>query len=74
MQRLNRGVAAVLEKGVFSLQETMAHRGAALARNRRLGNEAQRLVRKIMAYIHAHYEEPLTREDLARHVSVSENY
>jgi len=74
MARLNRGVATVLSKGVFSAEETLAHVEGALARTCRLGSEAQRLVRKGMAYIHEHYAEPVTREDVARHVSVSEDY
>jgi len=74
MARLNRGVAAVLSKGVFSAEETLAHVEGALARTGRLGSEAQRLVRKGMAYIHEHYAESVTREDVARHVSVSEDY
>jgi AraC-like DNA-binding protein/ActR/RegA family two-component response regulator len=74
MARLNRGVATVLSKGVFSAEETLAHVEGALARTGRLGSEAQRLVRKGMAYIHEHYAEPITREDVARHVSVSEDY
>jgi len=74
MARLNRGVATVLSKGVFSAEETLAHIEGALARTGRLGSEAQRLVRKGMAYIHEHYAEPLTREDVARYVSVSEDY
>jgi len=74
MARLNRGVATVLSKGVFSAEETLAHVEGALARTGRLGSEAQRLVRKGMAYIHEHYAEPLTREDVARHVSMSQDY
>jgi len=74
MARLNRGVATVLSKGVFSAEEMLAHMEEALARNRRLGNETQRLVRKAMAYIHEHYTEPITREDVARCVSASKDY
>ncbi|MCS6909842.1 MAG: substrate-binding domain-containing protein [Anaerolineales bacterium] len=74
MARLNRGVAAVLRKGVFTVEETLTRLEAALARSRRLGSEAQRLVRKAMAYLHTHYAEPLTREKVARYVGVSEDY
>lgn len=74
MERLNRGVAAVLSKGVFSVEETLEHIERALARSRRLGGEAQRLVRKAMAYIHEHYAEPLSRRDIAYHVGVSQDY
>lgn len=74
MERLNRGVATVLSKGVFSAEETLDHVEAALARVRRLGNETQRLVRQAMAYIHEHYAEPLSREEIAYHIGVSSDY
>ena len=74
MERLNRGVATVLSKGLFSLEETLAHVDTALQRNRKLSVQAQRLVRLAMAYIHEHYAEPVSRADLARHVALSEDY
>jgi len=74
MARLNQGVVTVLGKGVFSAAETLGHVEAALERNRKLGSEAQRLVRKGMAYLHEHYAEGMTREALARYVGVSEDY
>ncbi|NMC02585.1 MAG: substrate-binding domain-containing protein [Chloroflexi bacterium] len=74
MARLNRGVATVLGKGLFSVDETLAHIGAALEHKRQLNSEAQRLVRQAMAYIHEHYADPLTREDIARRVGLSEDY
>jgi signal transduction histidine kinase/AraC-like DNA-binding protein/ABC-type sugar transport system substrate-binding protein len=74
MARLNRGVVTVLSKGLFSLEETLAHINTALERNRKLSAQAQRLVRQAMAYIHEHYAEPISRADLARHVALSENY
>jgi signal transduction histidine kinase/AraC-like DNA-binding protein/ABC-type sugar transport system substrate-binding protein len=74
MARLSRGVATVLSKGLFSLEETLAHVDSALERNRRLSAEAQRLVRQAMAYIHEHYAEAISRADLAQHVALSEDY
>lgn len=74
MARLNQGVTTVLEKELFSVDETLSHLEAALVRRRKLGSETQRLVRRVMAYIHEHFAEPLTREDLARHVSMSDDY
>ncbi len=74
MARLNRGVATVLSKGMFSVDETLAHVEAALARRRKLSGEAQRLVRLAMAYLHAHYTEPLSRDALARYVGLSDDY
>jgi signal transduction histidine kinase/DNA-binding response OmpR family regulator len=71
MERLNRGVAAVLQKGLFTTEETLAHIENALARNKRLGSEAQRTVRKAMAYIHEHYAEPISREEIASYIGVS---
>jgi YesN/AraC family two-component response regulator len=74
MARLNRGVTTVLQKGIFSAEETLAHIEAVLSHNRKLGNEAQRLVRKAMAYLHTGYAEPISRESIARYVGVSDDY
>jgi len=74
LARLNEGVAVVLQKGLFSPQETIAHMGAALERKRRLSLDAQRLVRLAMLYIHENYAEPITRADIARHVNIAEDY
>ncbi len=74
MSRMSQGVALVLSKGVFSVEETLAHIESALARNRHLGSEAQRVVRKVMAYIHEHYMEPIGRGDMAAHAGVSERH
>jgi len=74
MARLHQGVTTVLGKGLYSLEETVAHLEAALERKRKLSSEAQRLVRKAMAYLHEHYSEPITRQDLARHVGMAEDY
>jgi signal transduction histidine kinase/AraC-like DNA-binding protein/ABC-type sugar transport system substrate-binding protein len=74
MQRLSHGVISVLEKGVFSAAETLAHISSAIARTGRAGTAAQRLVRRAIAYIHENYAETLTREQMATHLAVSENY
>jgi len=74
MERLNQGVTAVLEKGLFSLDETVAHISTALERKRRLSGEAQRLVRKAMAYIHEHYPEPISRKEIAQHINIAEDH
>jgi AraC-like DNA-binding protein len=74
MNRLYQGVATVLSKGVFSVDETMGHIELALERRRELNEQAQQLVRKAVAYIHQNYGEPVSREDLARHVGMSSDY
>ncbi len=74
MAQLRQGVTAVMGKGLFSAAEVLAQVETALARNNRLGSEAQRVVRQAMAYIHEHYTEPVTREELARHLLVNERY
>ena len=74
MSRLNQGVAAVLQKGLFSLDETVEHINTALERKRRISGDAQQLVRKAMAYIHEHYSEPVSRRDIAQHVNIAEDY
>ncbi len=68
---LNRGVTAVLQKGLFTVQETIAHIERTLGQNKRLGSETQRMVHRVMALIHERYAEPLSREEMARHVGVS---
>lgn len=74
MARLNLGVTKVLSKGVFSMEETLSHLEAALERRRELSGEARRLVRQAMAYMHDHYAEPLSREEIAAHVGLSQDY
>jgi AraC-like DNA-binding protein len=74
MQRLSRGVAAVLSKGVYSLAETTGFIAEALARSPRLGSEGQRLARRAMAYLHEHYSEPVARVELAAFLGVSQDH
>jgi signal transduction histidine kinase/AraC-like DNA-binding protein len=74
MDRLNQGVATVLEKGVFTNEETLARITAALNRSSRITSASQQMVRRAMAYIHTHYAESLNRDVLATHLAVSENY
>lgn len=74
MARLNQGVTRVLSKGIFSLEETLLHLDAALARKRELSSEAQRLVRQAMAYMHEHYTDPLSRQEIAEYVGLSDDY
>lgn len=71
MARLQRGVAAVMGKGLFSKSEVLAQVEAALVRSKRLGSEAQQVVRQAMAYIHERYMVPISREDLAYRVGLS---
>ncbi len=74
MEMLNHGVATVLSKGVFTTKEILNRVEDVLARNKRLGSEAQRLVQQAMAYIHEHYKEPLSRSDIANHLCINEQY
>ncbi len=74
MSRLNSGVASVLGKGMFSVEETLYHLADALAHKRRASTEAQHIALKAMAYIHANYTEPISRSDVAAHVGLSERH
>jgi YesN/AraC family two-component response regulator len=74
MARLNQGVAAVLAKGVFGLDETAAHISSALERKHKISLEAQRLVRKAMTYLHEHYAERVTRHAIAQYVNLTEDH
>ena len=71
MARLNRGVTTVLSKGLLTTEETLAHIERMLAHSKKLGTDGQRVVRKVMAYIHEHYPEPLSRDELADYAGVS---
>ncbi len=59
---------------MFSLDETVSHITAALERKHRLSGEAQRLVRKAMAFIHEHFADSISRREIAQHVSIAEDY
>jgi signal transduction histidine kinase/DNA-binding LacI/PurR family transcriptional regulator/AraC-like DNA-binding protein len=74
MSRLNSGVASVLGKGMFSVDEILEHLTNALERKRGPGLESQRMALKAMAYIHSHYTEPISRSDVAAHVGLSERH
>ncbi len=63
-----------MNKGLFSTAETLTRIEAALARHQALGGPTQRLIRRAMGFIHAHYAEPLTREQIANHVHFSPDY
>jgi signal transduction histidine kinase/DNA-binding LacI/PurR family transcriptional regulator/DNA-binding response OmpR family regulator len=74
MDQLNKGVSAVMAKGVFSSREILKRIQAALARDKRLGTEAHRLVRQAMVYMHENYKEPISRHKIADHLCVNEQY
>jgi YesN/AraC family two-component response regulator len=74
MERLNQGVAAVLAKGLFSIEETIEHISTALEQKRRISGEAKRLVRLAMVYLHNHYSEPISRRDMAKHIGITEDH
>ena len=71
MADLNRSVATILQKGLFTAEETCAHIKQILARNNRLGNETRHMASQAVTFIHQHYADPISREDMARSVGVS---
>ena len=74
VDRLNRGVATILNKGIFTRLETIERIEAALARRRTLGGGPQQLVRRATAFIEEHFADPITRDDIAKHVAMSPDY
>jgi AraC-like DNA-binding protein len=74
LERCNRSVATILNKGLFSATETLNHIEAVLARQHNLGRPTQLLVRQAMTYIHTHYAEAINREDIATHIGISADY
>jgi signal transduction histidine kinase/DNA-binding LacI/PurR family transcriptional regulator/CheY-like chemotaxis protein len=74
MERLQQGVTAVLQKGIFSAEEVLSQIEVTLKHGKRLGSPAQRLVRRAQAYIHDHFDEEFTRGNLANYLGVNERY
>ena len=74
MSRLNEGVSSILSKGLFSIEETIVHISSALEHKRKLSEEARRLVRLAMGYIHQNYAEAISRRDVARHIGITEDH
>lgn len=74
LDRCNRGVAAILGKGLFSAEETLGHVEAALTRQSTLNKATQHLIRTAMAYIHAHFAESISREEIAEQIGISPDY
>jgi YesN/AraC family two-component response regulator len=72
--RLNKGVGAILGKGLFSQRETLAHIEAALSRGASAGQEAQQFVRRAMAYVHTHFAESISCSDLAKYLHINQDY
>lgn len=71
MGRLTRNVATVLRKGLFSALELGERIRGALTASRRSGGETRRLVRRAMVYIHDHYPDPISSDDIAEALAVS---
>lgn len=74
MARLNRSVASVLGKGLFSVEETLRQIEATLAHRSRLNVETQQVVRRGMAYVHTHYAEQVRLNEIAAYVGLSEQH
>ncbi len=72
--RLNAGVSAILSKGLYSSDEILHHLEAVLTHQRRLGSPTQQIVRRAVAFIHTHYAESMTRDQIAVHLGVSPDH
>jgi signal transduction histidine kinase/DNA-binding LacI/PurR family transcriptional regulator/CheY-like chemotaxis protein len=74
VDRLNRGVALLLGKGVFTPDEMIGRIETALSRRRTMADATRHLVRRATAFIESHHAEAISREAIARHVSMSPDY
>jgi AraC-like DNA-binding protein len=74
MLRLNRGVTAILSKDVYRAEETLAFIVEALDHFPKLGTARQRLARRAAAYIHEHFSERITRDEIADNLGVNKDY
>jgi YesN/AraC family two-component response regulator len=74
LERFNKGVVTVLNKGMFSSKETIDRILGGLAKNKTPGSMTHRIVRKAVAYIHTHYQESITRDQIASFIGVNADY
>jgi signal transduction histidine kinase/DNA-binding LacI/PurR family transcriptional regulator/DNA-binding response OmpR family regulator len=74
MARLNAGVASVLQKELFSVGEILSQMEAVLRRSKNVSGTTQSLARRAAAYIHTHYEEPVSLEAVAVHIGVCKEH
>ncbi len=74
MNRLNEGVAVILQKGLFSMDETADHIEATLNQKRQLSNETKNLIRQAIVFIQENYQKPISRKEIAQHIAISKDY
>jgi transcriptional regulator GlxA family with amidase domain len=74
MRRLNSGFTTILSKGVFNAEETMKHVEQTLERRRLNLPDIRQRVLQVVAYIHAHFAESISRSELASLVGLSERH
>lgn len=74
MSRLNEGIAVVLVKGLFNIDETVSHISSALEHKRKLSEESRHLVRLAMGYIHQNFTEAISRRDIAQRLGITEDH
>ena len=60
--------------GILSEEETLSFVAATLSNSKKLGSETKRLMRRAIAYIHEHYAQPISRDEIARYLSISDEY
>jgi signal transduction histidine kinase/AraC-like DNA-binding protein len=72
--RLNAGVAAILSKGLFSAEEILQHIEAALVHRHKIGDATQLLVRRAIAFIHTHFADAITRDQIAAYIGISADH
>lgn len=74
IKRLNHGVAAIVSKGIYSVEETLHQITNILENTSKFGGEKRRLARQAAAYIHEHFAESLNRDEIARYLGVNEDH
>lgn len=67
-------LGAIVQQMSAALNTAHLYREATESRRQKLSHDAQKLVRKAMAYIHEHFTEPISRQDLAAYVGLSDDY
>ena len=74
MRRLTGSVTTVLGKGLFTVEETLNQIDEALAQVTKHSPATQQIVWYAMAYIHTHYADSVSFQELANEANISASY
>ena len=72
--KLQKGVASVIKKGLFSSDEIMNQVEKAIQREHLHSSDSQLIARRTLSYLHHHFSDSVCLKDISSHLSVSERH